>query len=73
MKFDVFFEFARIVKKGGFVIVSCRESYYLAVKEKADGIFKKLQDDGTLKRWSFVNYPNHIGSMDGICFIFQKL
>lgn len=73
MKFDVFNEFARIVKPGGFIVVACREVFYQNVKEKADRIFKKLENDGILKRWSIVVYPHHIAEKPGICFVFEKL
>ncbi len=68
-------EFARLTKKGGYVIIVMRKEYLTYVKEYIDRLvpmMDKLEKDGVWTTVTRMEVPNYSFNKTGIIFIYQK-
>jgi hypothetical protein len=68
-------EFARLTKKGGYVILVMRKEYLIYVKEYVDRLvpfMDKLEKDGVWSNVLKIDVPNYSFNKTGIVFIYKK-
>ena len=68
-------EFARLAKKGGFVIIVMRKEYLTYVEEYVDRLvplMDKLEKDGVWTNVVKLDVPNYSFNKTGIVFVYQK-
>eukprot|EP00058_Branchiostoma_floridae_P004263 XP_002589751.1 hypothetical protein BRAFLDRAFT_97801 [Branchiostoma floridae] len=76
LKEDCLPELIRVVKPGGFIVITFREEYLYTVehyKDKLEPTMARLQDEGLWERVSREVFPGFYGDKDGITFVYKVL
>ena len=71
-----FYEFVRVTKPGGLIIIVMREEYLSYVeeyKDRLEPLMNKFVDDGILERLERIRVPHYSFLKTGLVFIFRKI
>ncbi|XP_035678400.1 demethylmenaquinone methyltransferase-like [Branchiostoma floridae] len=76
LKEDCLPELIRVVKPGGYIVITFREEYLHTVedyKDKLEPTMARLQDEGLWERVSRETFPKFYEDKDGITFVYKVL
>ncbi|XP_035688015.1 methyltransferase-like protein 27 [Branchiostoma floridae] len=76
LKEDCLPELIRVVKPGGYIVITFREEYLYTVehyKDKLEPTMARLQNDGLWERVSREVFPGFYEDKDGITFVYKVL